>query len=72
MLAALLHPAQSGTDVIFLPHAGLGPLDGGPMITGERLDPTLIIVGPRREHLLADGRNSRDLVEEMDHLFGTR
>ena len=42
------------------------------MIPGERLDPIPVIVGPRREHLFGDGRNSRDPVEKVDHLFGAR
>jgi hypothetical protein len=40
------------------------------MIAGEGLDPVAVILGPLAEDLLADHRNTQEVMEEIDHLLG--
>ena len=66
----LLHAAQCRQDVILFAESFFGPLDGDLVIAGEGFHPVAVIVGASAEHLLAHHRNTEDLTDEMDHLFG--
>ncbi len=62
------HAAQGGTHVVLLAHLRLSPFDGDGVVACIRLHPSLILVGPARQHFLADHRLAHNVLEEMDHL----
>jgi hypothetical protein len=72
ILVGLFHASARRFKIIFLAHSLLSPLDRDLMVAGEGLHPTLIVVGPTREHFLGDRRHAHHLTEEIDDLFGTR
>src|ERR1700730_12175575 len=51
-----------------LTHLGLSPFDGDTVVAGKRLHPCLILVGPPRQHFLADHRLADHVLKEIRHL----
>ena len=45
-------------DVIFFPHALLGPLHGDLAFPGVSVDPAVVIFRPLLQHFLGDGRDT--------------
>jgi hypothetical protein len=64
------HAAQGGTHIVLLAHLRLRPFDGDGVVACKRLHPSLILVGPARQHFLADHRLAHYVLEEMNHLPG--
>src|SRR5208282_2970391 len=62
------HATQGGTHVILLAHLRLRPFDGDGVVVRKRLHPSLIFVGPPRQHFLADHRLAYHVLKEIDHL----
>src|ERR1017187_8292218 len=67
MLPGPFHAAQGGTNIILLAYLRLGPFDGR-VVASKRLHPCLILVGPPRQHFLANDRFTHDVLKEMNHL----
>jgi hypothetical protein len=59
-------------DVIFFPHALLGPLDWRLVVAGKSLHPLLVRVRALAERFLVDHWNSHYVAKEVDHLLGPR
>src|ERR1700683_5557060 len=68
----LCHSTLPGKDLVFLPHALLGPRDRGMMITGEGFHPVLVVGGALAQDFLAHHWNAEHLAEEVHHLLGPR
>src|SRR5580698_9226435 len=68
----LCHSTLPGKDMVFLPHALLGPRDRGMMITGEGFHPVLVVGGALAQDFLAHHWNAEHLAEEVHHLLGPR
>jgi hypothetical protein len=56
--------------VVLFTEALFCPLDGDLVIAGLGLAPVAVIVGALTQHLLAHDRNTQNLTDEMDYLFG--
>src|SRR6266566_3787157 len=66
----LLDTAQRGQHVILFANSLFGPFDRNAMVAGVRFDPGLIITGALAQNFLVHHRETEDLAEEVDHLFG--
>ena len=61
------HATQGRTHIILLAHLRLRPFQTDTVIAGKRLH-RFLVVGPSRQHFLADDRLAHDLLKEMDYL----
>jgi hypothetical protein len=58
--------------MVFLAHPLLRPLDGDIMITGEGLDPVLVVGRTLAQDLFAQDGNANDVLEKVHDLSGPR
>ena len=63
---------QAGQHVIFLANAFFGPLYGNVVITGESLDPVVVIDGALPQDLLGDGADTLHVAEKVHDVFRAR
>src|ERR1700693_62331 len=68
VLPGPFHATQGWTHIILLTHLGLSPFNGDTVVAAKRLSPCLILVGPPRQHFLADHRLSDYVLKEIRHL----
>jgi hypothetical protein len=66
----LLHAAQCRRNIILFANAFPCPFNRELVVAGVGFDPVLVIIGALAQNFLAHHRNTEDLANEVNHLFG--